>query len=223
MSFLKRLLGFDQSRSKAHPHFSKMVHLGVELYQANPDALMPYINGLARKIQYNKFVEFCTADRDSEPETDVGFFFGLNCCTHHGLSWFEKMRSSSEVIVDLNEDVVISSPWRKERFVQTMAYIGNNEGNPWEKDERNHSVTTLLPFRISWFNNGYHSGMTGILKREGKTKADQVFDASKIYNLVHTDGYHFYITETGNRISYVWNVEFAAIFELGRLLVNEDK
>lgn len=213
---LKKIFGIHPP--EYNPKFKKLVILGKQIFERNPKALQPYINGLARKVQYANFVESFSSDEHNAPELDVGDFFGFNCCTVYGHPIFVEMETEADIQVDLNKDVVVSSPWTNGRLINTISNIGIDMNNPWKPDS-NHYMQTLLPFNISWFRNGYHSGTVGILKQEGVCPANEVFDASKIYNLIHTDGYKFFYTETGKEFSRVRHIEYAAIFELGRLLV----
>lgn len=206
---------------KQKQDFERIVDIGKQIHSSNPDALFPYMRALLKKVQSDLFLRFLIADEHKAPETDTGLFFGLRACFYSGEKWLTEARLDERHEVDLREDIVISSPWMRQRFVNAMSTIGREcPKGTWRKD-KNHYVTLLLPFRIAWFENGNHSSITGVLKQEGVAEADVVYDVTKLYNKIHTDGVFFYETSTGRRLSEVYYIEFAAAYELGRLIGNK--
>jgi sulfite reductase beta subunit-like hemoprotein len=71
---------------------------------------------------------------------------------------------------------------------------------------------------IGWVHGGNHSIATGIVQGEGEITPDSVYDISEVYQYVYTDGEYYITKEDNGVISDVPNVEFAAIFEIGRLM-----
>jgi hypothetical protein len=200
--------------------FNSMLDLGKEIYDGNPSALTPYINGLARKVQYQQFVEFTTSNGHTAPWNELKDFFGLLPESFYSTDWVGRMKIDESIIINLKDDVVISSPWAKDRFVKAMAEIGHGCKSGYWNQDRNHVLLVLMPFRIAWFVNGFHSGMTGILKGEGIVESEEAYDVTPLYEYMHSDGVHFYETATGKKLSTVKYVEFAVIFELGRLFAS---
>lgn len=199
--------------------FQKIVSIGTEIHIKNHEALLLYIKSLARKIQYDLYVQFLCSNPSNAPRNELSHFFGELPQSFHSTKWIQETKSKDKYTINLSEDIAISSPWTSDRFIKSMSCIGENKPcGTWRKDSSNHYIELLMPFRIAWFGNGYHSGMTGILHGQGVAEADETYDATPLFDFMHTNGVHFYDTATGEKLSNVKHVEFAAIYELGRLL-----
>lgn len=119
----------------------------------------------------------------------------------------------------LCKDLILPWPWHRERLINSIVGIG--EGRllgSWEQDDSNHYVELWLPSGIAWVHNGNHSTAVGIIQGEGRIIPESVYDVSKAYDFVYCDGKNYLRTEDNSIISPVKNIEFAAIFEIGRLM-----
>lgn len=75
-----------------------------------------------------------------------------------------------------------------------------------------------LPMGIAWVRGGNHSISTGIIQGSGIIQPTGIVDISNIFNHIYTDGMNYYRKSDHQIISQVKNIEFAAIFEIGRIM-----
>ena len=100
-----------------------------------------------------------------------------------------------------------------------MALIGQGRRlKQWRQDDNNHHVELWLPMGIAWVYGGNHSISAGIIQGRGEIIPRHVYDISEVYDYVYCDGVNYYRKEDGSIISPVLNAEFAAIFEIGRIM-----
>ena len=123
-------------------------------------------------------------------------------------------------ILQLKSDVILPWPWERKRLKNTIIKIRKNGhfGN-WRQDD-NHRIDLWLPIGIAWVFSGNHSIATGIIQGTGEVKPEYVHDMSELYRYIKTDGEYYRRTKDEKIIAKVGNVEFAAIFEIGRLLLS---
>lgn len=120
--------------------------------------------------------------------------------------------------INLASDLILPWPWNVSRFLGAMARIGKyNLLGEWREDN-NHRIEVWLPIGVCFVKGGNHSITAGILKGEGIITNYSTIDLSPIYSLVYTDGVYYYKKIDNSIIGKVQNVEFAAIFEIGRIL-----
>lgn len=119
----------------------------------------------------------------------------------------------------LGRDLVVPFPWHAERFVNNLATLGSVNENPWQQDNINHHITLWLPLGIAWVTGGNHSITAGIIQGEGKITAHDIYDISPIYEHVVCDGETFRTTHYNEVIAPVTSPEWAAIFEIGRIML----
>lgn len=137
-----------------------------------------------------------------------------------GIRWEDVMREvKTKKVISLNRDLVLPWSWKKSRLVTCIAHIGEGRRRgKWSQDHLNHFVDLWLPMGIAWVNSGNHSISAGIIQGRGNIIPKHVYDISDVYEYVTCDGVHFYRKEDGSIISPVVNAEFAAIFEIGRIM-----
>ncbi|URZ06505.1 DUF6710 family protein [Clostridium felsineum] len=122
--------------------------------------------------------------------------------------------------VHLKNDLVLPWPWKRERLIRTIAYIGEGKkSGKWKQDFQNHFVQLWLPLGIAWVNGGNHSIAEGIVQGEGVIEVNEIYDISPLYKYVFCDGLYYRRIYDNSIISPVKNVEFAAIFEIGRIMI----
>ena len=120
--------------------------------------------------------------------------------------------------INLSTDLILPWPWRKERLLKCLKYIGKDrEWGKWKQDEHNHRVVVWLPMGICWVHGGNHSIAVGIVQG-GSLKPDYWYNISAVYKYVKTDGDYFYRISDNKKLCHIQNVEFAAIFEIGRMM-----
>lgn len=123
--------------------------------------------------------------------------------------------------IDLSKDIIFPWPWNVDRLVNCIANIGEDRwGGRWRQDG-NHSVFIWLPLGIAWVAGGNHSITAGILKGEGTITTGKIYDISPLYDHVYCDGLYYRRTFDKSIISKVTKPEFAAIFEIGRIMAEK--
>ncbi|MFS0767089.1 DUF6710 family protein [Peribacillus phoenicis] len=124
--------------------------------------------------------------------------------------------------LQLGRDLVLPWPWKRRRLINCITQIGEERKNgPWKQDY-NHWVELWLPMGVAWVNSGNHSISTGIIQGQGQINTSKAIDISKLYDYIYSDGEYYYSFKNDEVISEVKNVDFAAIFEIGRLMKEND-
>lgn len=181
-------------------------------------ALPDLIRAIVRPVQSDFLLAVAEEGTDARPDmTPQEFFF-------NGLiqvQSYEKMKEaeldSADYPLSLASDMVLPWPWSLLRYIDNVSSIGNHKGRPWKQDIINHYVDLWLPWRIGFVRGGNHSITAGILAGEGTVIPDHVYDMSYLFELVRTDGIHWFVDD--KKIEAVKSGRSAAIFEIGRLLI----
>ena len=125
-------------------------------------------------------------------------------------------------IIDLSKDIIIPNPWDATRLYKNIINMGTTQNNiDWKEDINNHHVNLYLPLGIAFSCNGHHSITAGVLKTEGVVNPKEIYDISPLYKHVYCDGMYYKRTYNNTTIRPVKNIEFAAIFEIGRIIVEK--
>ncbi|WP_408894426.1 DUF6710 family protein [Paenibacillus taichungensis] len=121
--------------------------------------------------------------------------------------------------VSLKDDLVLPWPWNYERLVGSLVSIGEDRhwGN-WKMDRSNHNVELWLPIRVVFIIGGNHSITSGIVQGIGTLKPNYVYDMTSIYDVIYTDGVYYYRKDDNTKLEKVNEVEFAVLFEVGRIM-----
>lgn len=122
----------------------------------------------------------------------------------------------------LGVDIILPAPWSRERLKNNLS--GLRPGGEWGKwrQDWNHCVELWLPMGIGWVIGGNHSIAAGILHAVGKVKPEVTYDISDAYDHVICDGIDFRRTHDGSRIAPVADLEIASMFEIGRILRDQN-
>ena len=148
----------------------------------------------------------------------LDFFFPLNKITQSSEFY---LRDKPQFEIELARDIVLPTPWKKDRYVNALATIGTGKRmGKWEPDDTTHKISVVLPWRIGFVTGGNHSITEGILTGEGKVFANEAFDMSPLLQRVHCDGKTYRETMTNRILDEVSDPRRAAVFEIGRLIVN---
>ncbi|WP_113675795.1 DUF6710 family protein [Vallitalea guaymasensis] len=190
-----------------HPIIDVIRALGLSIHSRYVNALIKgYSSSLPRIDMYNYLFDD-TINNKGERFYDIK----------------KDVEITSKVVMDLNKDLLLPWPWERKRFINNIASIGKGRfWGEWEQDDINHYVTLWLPIGIGWVNGGNHSISTGIIKGEGKLIPKYVYDIRPIYDYVVCDGEYFWRTEDETIIEKVKNTEMAAIFEIGRIMTENN-
>lgn len=152
---------------------------------------------------------------------DILFFDTLNNFSKNDKSFYEiSLKNSSEKYIDFSKDTVISSPWKGYSLTSCFNNIGENRPyGTWKEFPLNHNIDFYYPINIGIATNGFHSITVGIIQNQGIAKAKNYFDITPFYDLIYTDGVHYYKKDDNSILEDVYCVEFAAIYEIGRMLL----
>ncbi|MCT7051826.1 DUF6710 family protein, partial [Salmonella enterica] len=186
------------------------------------EALPDLIRAIVRPVQSDFLLAVAEEGTDARPDmTPQEFFFDgliqvLSC---------EKMKEGeldgADYPLSLASDMVLPWPWSLTRYIDNVSHIGTHKGRPWKQDKINHYVDLWLPWRIGFVCGGNHSITAGILAGEGTVIPDHVYDMSWLFELVRTDGIHWFVG--GQKVEAVKSGRSAAVFETGRLLAESAK
>ncbi|NBI07565.1 DUF6710 family protein [Senegalia massiliensis] len=133
-----------------------------------------------------------------------------------------EIKTTADINANLNSDLILPWVWNRDRLLQSLSRIGENRLFDFWKEDKNHRLHLWLPMGIFWVEGGNHSILTGIIQGEGKIIPKKISDISDIYKYVKCDGKYFIRIEDNEIISKVQNVEFAAIFEIGRIMIEKN-
>jgi hypothetical protein len=132
-----------------------------------------------------------------------------------------KVEVNIEKEVQLSKDVILPWPWNRDRLINNISRIGEGRVFGKWKQDSNHRGILWLPIGITWVEQGNHSIATGIIQGDGVIKPRNVYDISPVYNHVFCDGEYYRKKADNSIITKVKSVEFAAIFEIGRMMVEK--
>ncbi|CAH6232237.1 hypothetical protein AI3058V1_4822, partial [Citrobacter freundii] len=186
------------------------------------EALPDLIRAIVRPVQSDFLLAVAEEGTDARPDmTPQEFFFeGLI-----QVQSYEKMKEGeldgADYPLSLASDMVLPWPWSLTRYIDNVSHIGTRKGRPWKQDKINHYVDLWLPWRIGFVRGGNHSITAGILAGEGTVIPEHVYDMSWLFELVRTDGNHWFVD--GQKAEAVKSGRSAAVFEIGRLLTEGAK
>lgn len=113
--------------------------------------------------------------------------------------------------IDFEKDIVISTPWKKERIFNNLKNIHKNG---FIYHQLNHKASYYTDVDMCFITNGYHSCSIGIHNRKGKIRAKEI-DISPLFEHIYSDdGLYWYDQNTDNKISDVQDFRLALIFEM---------
>lgn len=184
--------------------------------------ILEVIRMLGRKTQSELLAKLLEYEESPQQNLDPGelFFTQSDPITNDGRNFIDfKKNVPIQKTIHLKKDLVLPYPTKHNSLLNSFNNIGVDRiWGPWTQVNIYHVVELWLPLGIVWVHRGSHSIAAGIIKGEGIIQTYNVFDISAIYDHVHCDGVNYYRTEDQSIITPVENVEFAAIFEIGRLL-----
>lgn len=207
--------------------FENIMELAEEALRRDPALLIDLVRLLGRGLQARRLALAPKAwgdvtERPGIPYEQV-WFSETEPITPDGTSLFSlqgRMGVDETHVVRLGRDLVLPLAWKRERLLDSLAYIGPGRTfGPWKQDPYNHRVELWLPMRVAWVNGGNHSITAGIARGEGEIETDLVYDLAALYEHVWCDGRKFRRRHDGGVLSKVKSPEWAAIFEIGKLLV----
>lgn len=203
-----RSIKYDQiDEPERHPIYNTIKLIGLRLQTKYITNLLYHTEGYGRLPNIDAWHQFFSISDIIEKSNGKKMY-----------DYFINMPIEDEVI-SLRDDLVLPWPWNRGRHLDSLVNIGKGRfWGDWKYKSDNHNVEFWLPLRIGFVNGGNHSISAGILSGGGQLKPRDVLDISPIYDHVYTDGVNYYRKFDDSIISKTLSVEFAALFEIGRLM-----
>lgn len=194
-------------------------------YNNHKYSLVDIIHLLGKKIQTEYITEFMFNNETYSslaPISSENIFFPRSVIIDAGnppvLFSDILLPLSEKKKVNLGKDIILPWPQDRKSLIECISTIGEGRrGGKWRQDS-NHRIELWLPIGVSWVFGGNHSITAGILQGKEIIEPENIYDISKVYDYVKCDGENYIRKQDGTIISPVNNLDFAVIFEIGRLL-----
>lgn len=213
------LFGANREVKLKIEQFNKTMEVANKIALENPHALRDLVRALIRPLQYEHILAVAErGDHEAPVAIDGSSFFFSDMNIFSGSKHL--LRNAPKYEINLSCDPILPTPWRRDGFVNALANIGiGKKCGSWEQ-EPNHVVSLWLPWGIGFVGGGNHSISSGILSGENiPFVANEVLDFSPVLDLVECDGAAYRNKQTGEVIAEVTDHRRAAVFEIGRLMV----
>ncbi len=217
--------------------FDGAINMAKKVMENDPIDIFDIIRVHGKKIQYEYLSEFLKQGGIEKYYDDR--VIQLSCLDEESLwissfddsfsknysNWFMneirgKEIEGSNIVADLNFDVVLPWPWRGSRLVNCFANIGEGKKwGPWRYDETNHDLNYMQEIGLFYVYGGNHSIATGVMRNEGKVPAKYQTSMQHMYESIVCDGANYYKKEGPDLVKLcgIRNIDFAIIYELGRM------
>ena len=220
MNFHKKLKMLFKSQQVVK--FDNLVQVAHEIKAQNPLALYDFVNLILKPMQSE--VNLVTAELGTGVVKQIGLkhlFSGkMGSCLYDP----KKIDShTDDTTLNLGRDIAFTRPWNRQRYIDNLCYLASRQPEmepiDWREDY-NHYVTLVLPWRFFLVGTGNHSMMAGIATGLGEVTPQEINDYSWLLSKFHTDGRYWFDSETNKKIDSVKNYRGAAVFEIGRLFLS---
>ncbi len=208
--------------------FDDIMILARSIRAEDPAALLDLVKLLGREMQSRHMVLPASYPEGGVPpnETfkDSNVWFPLNqyLTRDQRKFWDIAEPVCCDLTLELGRDLVIPDSWNQLRLKYALLDVGTDRPDgPWIQDP-NHKVDLLLPINVGLVWGGHHSITAGILRAEGRIHVRQAHDMTPVYQHLECDGAHYRRVHDGAAIAPVRNVKLAAIYEIGRLLLDKE-
>lgn len=225
-----------EQKEKQESEFNRILYLAKSIlngkYEQTP-RINDLIYSLGKEQQFKRINDVIKGRiHDNNDQHEERLFFKNYSYTTYNFNQSDNKGSNntisnylkvqSERTLHPQKNLIFTFPWNSERLTNAFLKIGENVKNPWKHDRHNHTMTLIEPLNIGMMSCGNHSAAINIICNEAPIKVTHVLDLTPVYNDIYTDGLFFYFKVDNSIISEVTSVEFAAIFEIGRLINNSD-
>jgi len=150
-------------------------------------------------------------------QTHIPFFpstFYDNDMIEH--SFIKECNTDKQILVDLNHDNVLTTPWNMTRFFTSGINIYRN---PFVFHQSNHLSYYYSDINICWVHNGLHSTSAGVYHKKGKILS-KYCDISPLFNHIKTDGLDWYCVHSGYKLDKLFDFRIGALFEIAKIKHN---
>jgi len=213
--------------------FQRLIKTANLVAEKNPRGLADLVYAILRPLQSEALLGVAERGTDAVPDIDIPLLFGDAVFRKFFADGHLRGRElpREHFRLKLGKHAVLPWPWHHSRYVSALATIGADKINPedpwgrrhsgaWKQDI-NHSIPLWLPWGIAEVCGGNHSIMAGILAGEGELKPSAVYDMTCVLEDIRTDGINWFDSASGEMIGTVSDPRFAAVFEIGRIMVRE--
>lgn len=214
---MKSILSIFSRQKAINNSFPEIMALAEEIAKVNPEGLLLLVRALLRPLQAEHMLAVAERPQHQAPSPlgCFSFFFNLNSVE---ISDF-RLQQKPEVRIDLSTDIVLPTPWVRSCYVSALANIGTGKPKGEWRQDSNHKIVVWWPWRIGFVSGGNHSITAGILLGEGQLLATDVYDLTPVFEHIICDGYTYKETKTDVIRGEVNDPRRAAVFEIGRLIV----
>lgn len=221
-NFIRQIFHCRKSDHIPKTKFDNIINFARSLENKNPMALVDLVRALLRPLQAKLLLSAIENElHGAQSEVESEKFFISSNFPKNILDFKYPQLAPEQFEVQLNRDPVLPCPWHRDHYVGTLSTIGLDKPNGvWKEDTTNHHIKICLPWGIVFITGGNHSIATGILGGEGMLKPSEVCDMRKLLELAQCDGKHYRLAKTGDILEPVRDYRVAAIFEIGRLMLN---
>lgn len=203
--------------------FRQLLAQAREIHNTNPAGVYALVAAILRPLQAEQILSVAErAEHGAVSEIAIWRMFS----DHSFFSMFEERdcsrRDAKNHHIKFSRDVVLTTPWKRDRFSDALALIGEGKklGN-WKQDY-NHSIALILPWHFGIVNGGNHSIAAGILCGEGEATPTEVYDFTGLLARVRCDGEYYIDIGSGARLAPVSNYRMSALYEIGRIIAGYD-
>lgn len=206
--------------------FQNILNFANQFIEPGNPGLRSLIRLLGRVAQSRAMVNSLGYNHKIDPVMAPNYvwFNDLNVIDSYGVSLDKikiKFNDPQAIKLKLGVDLILPSTWTNERVFGNLCAVGEGKiRGAWRQDS-NHKIEWWLPVGLGWVSGGNHSLTAGIVNGEGFVTPDSVYDISEVYKYVKCDGVSFTSIKTGIKLADVKDIEFAAIFEIGRKMVEK--
>lgn len=200
--------------------FLNIMTMARDIAAISPQGLRELVRALLRPLQAENMIAVAEGLQYHVPGklSYLDFFFPLKEIANSTEFY---LRDKPQIRIELARDIVLSTPWKRPDYSNALATIGSNKSQgAWCQDYSNHFISLVLPWRIGFVTGGNHSITAGILMGEGEVFACEVFDMSPVLQRVRCDGKTYREISTDRVLGDVLDPRRAAVFEIGRLMVD---
>lgn len=204
--------------------FAAIMGVALEIAAREPAALAQLVQLLARKLQADA-INLRLVDRESWGSWDNDprcMWFDISQAITPDGRYFDDLYADTDERweVSLASTAVLTGPWSRGRLVNSLCAIGEGRRDgAWREDPANHSAILWQPFGVVTAVGGNHSIAAGIALGAGTLHTEVTRDVSPLYRHVYCDGRRFIRRADMVSLGVVRNVHWAAIFEIGRLML----
>lgn len=219
--------GLDFDRSANKKKFERILLVAQKLHDKNPRALPDFVNILLKPLQAELNLELAENKVVSSRGFNETLLFGdfikgyVGDVNHS----FAEVFPPEDYCVRLGYHIILPLPWHLHGYVDNLCDLGESKTPkspmPWEQ-RVGHYVSVWLPWGFVLVGTGNHSIFAGIASSEGVLTPKKVMDFAFLLKKINTDGVSWFDSETNEKIGCVTDHRFAAVFEIGRLMVKSE-